>query len=536
MARLRWPWRRRWTLASRMLAMQLAIVCVVLVGVAAVSLAQSDARARDTEGRRALAVAERLAVTAGVREAAASGGQDFLGQAQSVVESGRSFSGSTTVIVATEDRRIIASTDPVPTSRAVYLQDTEGFLGRAWVGTEDGTGAAFAMAPIINLDTRETDGVVAVARAYPSVLDNLAEAMPNLLTYLGIASLLGVVGSLLLARRVKRQTLGLEPREIAGLVEQREALLHGIKEGVLAVDLDHRITMVNDEAAHLLGIPLTSGGRTLSDVDATGRAAQIFDQGGELTDHVMPVRGRVLTVNRMPVTSRGRHIGWVATMRDRTEMLALQRELDLTKSTTDTLRAQAHEFSNRMHVVSGLIALEEYDGVRNYIRQITDDSSTLSTRVDSRVQDPAVAALLIAKASQAAERGVDLVVDESSNVPPLDDALAADVNTVMGNLIDNAFDAAAGSADPVVRVALSHGGDAVTVTVHDSGPGVDSTIGEMVFTRGFSTKATTAQGRGIGLAIVRLICRNRGGDIVVTNDEGAVFVATLPVRIPQEAS
>ena len=97
-------------------------------------------------------------------------------------------------------------------------------------------------------------------------------------------------------------------------------------------------------------------------MDATGRAAQIFDQGGELTDHVMPVRGRVLTVNRMPVRSRGRHIGWVATMRDRTEMLELQRELDLTKSTTDTLRAQAHEFSNRMHVVSGLIALEEYDG------------------------------------------------------------------------------------------------------------------------------------------------------------------------------
>ena len=285
---------------------------------------------------------------------------------------------------------------------------------------------------------------------------------------------------------MKRQTLGLEPREIAGLVEQREALLHGIKEGVLAVDLDHRITMVNDEAAHLLGIPLTSGGRTLQEVDATGRAAQIFTDAVELTDHVMPVRGRVLTVNRMPVRSRGRHIGWVATMRDRTEMLELQRELDLTKSTTDTLRAQAHEFSNRMHVVSGLIALEEYDGVRNYVRQITDDSTTLTTNVVTRVQDPAVAALLIAKASQAAERGVDLVVDPSSDVPQLDDALAADVNTVMGNLIDNAFDAAAGGDDPSVRVVLAHTGEAVTVTVRDSGPGVDSTIGEMVFTRGFT--------------------------------------------------
>lgn len=520
-----------------MLAMQLAIVCVVLVGVAAVSLAQSDARARETEGSRALAVAERLAVTAGVREAAASGGEDFLGQAQSVVESGRTFSSSTTVLLALRDRRVIASSDALP-RRAMYLQPTDAFEGRSWVGAQKGTGAALAMAPIINVDTRETDGVVAVVRAYPSILDNFETALPNLLTYLGIASLLGVVGSLLLAGRVKRQTLGLEPREIAGLVEQREALLHGIKEGVLAVDLDHRITMVNDEAAHLLGIPLTSGGRTLAEVDGTGRADQIFDDGTELTDHVMPVRGRVLTVNRMPVTSRGRHIGWVATMRDRTEMLELQRELDLTKSTTDTLRAQAHEFSNRMHVVSGLIALEEFDGVRSYIRQITDDSSTLTTNVAAHVQDPAVAALLIAKASQAAERGVELVVDATSNVPPLDDALAADVNTVMGNLIDNAFDAAAGGgADPVVQVTLSHSGDAMTVTVRDSGPGIDSTIGELVFTRGFSTKSTTtAQERGIGLAIVRLICRNRGGDIIVTNDEGAVFVATLPVLVHQEAS
>ena len=516
-----------------MLAMQLGIVCVVLVGVAAVSLAQSDARARDTEGRRALAIAERLAVTAGVREAAASGGREYLGQATSVVESGRTFSSSTTVLLALRDRRVIASSDALPRA-PLYLQETDAFDGRSWVGTEQGTGAAFAMAPIINVDNRETDGVVAVVRAYPSVLDNLAAAVPNLLTYLGIASLLGVVGSLLLARRVKRQTLGLEPREIAGLVEQREALLHGIKERVLAVDLDHRITMVNDEAAHLLGIPLTSGGRTLQEVDATGRAALIFTEAVELTDHVMPVRGRVLTVNRMPVRSRGRHIGWVATMRDRTEMLELQRELDLTKSTTDTLRAQAHEFSNRMHVVSGLIALEEYDGVRNYVRQITDDSTTLTTNVVTRVQDPAVAALLIAKASQATERGVDLVVDPSSDVPQLDDALAADVNTVMGNLIDNAFDAAAGSDSPTVRVALAHTGEAVTVTVRDSGPGVDSTIGEMVFDRGFTTKSTaTAQERGIGLAIVRVICRNRGGDIVVGNDEGAVFVATLPVLLGQ---
>ncbi len=520
-----------------MLAMQFGILCVVLAGVVAVSLAQSDARFRDIEGRRALAVAEWLANNAGVREAAASRGTTFLGQAQSVAESGRTLEGSTTVMIATADRRVIVSTDPLPRVGAVYVQATDAFAGRSWTGTEVGTGAALAMAPIINVRTRETDGVVAVARQYPSVLDNLEAALPSLLTYLGIAGALAVIGSLLLAHRVKRQTLGLEPREIAGLVEQREALLHGIKEGVLAVDLDRRITMVNDEAAHLLGVPQASAGRRVADLDPNGRLADIFDGSDAVTDRIMPFHGRLITVNRTPVRSHGMHIGWVATLRDRTEMLELQRELDLTRNTTDTLRAQAHEFSNRMHVVSGLIDLGEYDEVRAYVRQIEADQTHLSSSVSSQVADPAVAALLIAKVSQATERGVDLVLERDTRLERLDEGLATDVNTVLGNLVDNALDAAAGSAEPMVAVELAERDGVVTVRVRDSGPGVESGIGDRVFARGFSTKATGREhGRGIGLALVRVICRKRGGDVTVHNDGGAVFLATLPVRASVEAA
>ncbi|MDX6240346.1 MAG: two-component system, CitB family, sensor kinase [Kribbellaceae bacterium] len=517
-----------------MLAMQLMIVCIVLIGVAAVSLAQSSARFGDTEGRRALAVAERLAVTAGVREAAASNGAPaYKGQAQSVVESGRTFSGSTYVVVAVRDRRVIASTDPLPRTSIRRVQTTEAFLGRSWMGRDEATGAVLAMAPIINVETRETDGVVAVGRQYPSLLDNLAAATPNLLTYLGIASALGVLGSLLLARTVKRQTLGLEPREITGLVEQREALLHGIKEGVLAVDLERRITMVNDEAAHLLGIPLASAGRLLTSVDDTGRLLEIFDGTDAATDRILPLHGRVLTLNRMPVRSHGRHIGWVATLRDRTELLELQRELDLTRKTTDTLRAQAHEFSNRMHIVSGLIELGEYDDVRSYIQRVAADQTDLTTSVTARVADPAVAALLIAKSSQAAERGAAFVLEPTTRLQRLDERLATDVSTVLGNLVDNALDAAGAGPDPFVAVEVLQLDGAVRMQVRDSGPGVDSGMEQRVFAHGFSTKPSeSGDGRGIGLALVRVVCRKRGGDVSVHNDGGAVFVATLPVRTP----
>jgi sensor histidine kinase regulating citrate/malate metabolism len=524
--------RRRWTLAGRMLAMQLLIVFVVLVGVAAVSLAQSNARFHETEGKRAREVAERLAVTSGVRGAAASNGTTLLGQAQSQVESGRTLSGSTYVVVALRDRRIIVSSDPLPKNSVLRVQATDAFLGRSWVGQDEATGAALAMAPILNENTGATDGVVAVGRQYPSVLANFREALPNLLTYLGIASLLGVLGSLLLARTVKRQTLGLEPREITGLVEQREALLHGIKEGVLAVDLQRRITMVNDEAAHLLGIPLASAGRALREVDDTGRLLEIFDGPDPATDQILPLHGRVLTLSRMPVRSHGRQIGWVATFRDRTELLELQRELDLTRNTTDTLRAQAHEFSNRMHIVSGLVDLGEYDEVLRYIRQVTADQTELTAGVTARVADPAVAALLIAKSSQAVERGVTFEIEPGSLLPRLDERLATDVSTVLGNLVDNALDAAAGAPDPFVAVEVLEREGAIRIQVRDSGPGVDSAMQHRVFAHGFSTKNSESGDHGIGLALVRVICRKRGGDVTVHNDAGAVFVATLPMLAP----
>ncbi|WP_433167338.1 ATP-binding protein [Kribbella sp. CA-247076] len=525
--------RRRWTLAGRMLAMQLLIVLVVLVGVAAVSLAQSNARFRDTEGRRALAIAEQLAVTSGVREAAASNGAPaFLSQVQSTVTSGATFSGSTYVLVAVRDRRIVASSDPLPKTSVARVQATDAFLGRSWIGQDENTGAALAMAPIINVETRETDGVVAVGRQYPSLVANLREALPNLLTYLGIASLLGVLGSLLLARTVKRQTLGLEPREITGLVEQREALLHGIKEGVLAVDLQRRITMVNDQAAHLLGIPLASAGQALDEVDDTGRLLEIFDGPERATDQVLPLHGRVLTLSRMPVRSHGRQIGWVATFRDRTELLELQRELDLTRNTTDTLRAQAHEFSNRMHIVSGLVELGEYEEVLRYIQQVAADQTELTAGVTARVADPAVAALLIAKSSQAVERGVTFEIEPGSLLPRLDERLATDVSTVLGNLVDNALEAAAGGPDPFVGVQVLECDGAVRIQVRDSGPGVDSAMQHRVFAHGFSTKSSESGEHGIGLALVRVICRKRGGDVTVHNDAGAVFVATLPMLAP----
>lgn len=526
--------RSRGTLAGRMLRLQLLIIGAVLLCVAAVSIAQSNSRFHETEGRRALVVAQGVTQSPGVLEYFGRDGASHETQARSAVENSKALSDSTEVSIVGLDGARLFSTDPDARDQPAVPR-TAAFDGRGWIGDDPATGSAMAMAPIFNPDTRETVAVAVVTRAYPTVLDNLEEALPNLLTYLGIASIIGVFGSLLLSRRVKRETLGLEPIEIAGLVEQREAVLHGIKEGLLAVDSQGRVTLLNDEAARLLDLPQAGAvGRHLDALDPSRRVSSIVTDTASVAERVEDFAGRLVTLNVRPVVSHGRPIGRVATLRDRTELLELQRELDLTRTTTDSLRAQAHEFSNRMHVITGLIDLGEYDDVGDYVRRISADEEQLTARVGNLVADPAVSALILAKSRQATERGVEFVVDEDTRIGRLPGDLSTDVNTIVGNLVDNALDAAAASPNPKVTVELSRTEGGIRIIVRDNGPGVDQTLGESVFSRGVSTKGDGAgEQRGIGLALVRRVCERHGGSVSNLNDHGAVFVAELPIAPDQ---
>jgi two-component system CitB family sensor kinase len=518
---------RRLSLAGQLLALQVVIICVVLVGVAAVTVAQSTTRAQDFESRRAQAIGETLASTRATREALADDEVVYLRVA---AENARSNSGSTSVVVARADRTVIASALPGQLDTRFPLGDSTVLEGRSWIGeTEVGGGrAAIAMAPIYSPRGDEIRGFVAVERTFPGVLEGLGTAAPNLLTYLGVASAIGIVGSLLVARRVKRQTLGLEPVEIAGLVEHRDAMLRGIREGILGLDLHGRVTLVNDEAIRLLRIPGDAVGRTLAELGVGEGMRDALLSGDVERDRAVATAGRVLVVNRLPIASHGRRIGSVTTLRDRTELLELRRELDLTRHVTDTLRAQAHEFSNRLHTIAGLIELGEAEEAVRFVHRISNSRSELTETVMTAVGDASLAALLIAKASQAAELGVDLRIAPDTALPALDDDLSGDVATVVGNLVDNALDAAATAPERWVEVALGLVDGDVDVVVRDSGPGVPAGMEREIFRRGFSTKDGSAAERGIGLSLVHLVCTRRGGEVAATSDGGSTFTARLP--------
>jgi sensor histidine kinase regulating citrate/malate metabolism len=246
----------------------------------------------------------------------------------------------------------------------------------------------------------------------------------------------------------------------------------------------------------------------------------------DVRDAVLTVGGRVIVLNRNRVFHDGRQVGTVATLRDRTELLAMQSELNARESVTRTLRAQTHEFSNQLHTISGLLQLEEYDEAARVIGALSRRRAEISDEVTSRVDDPAVAALLIAKVSLAAERGIDLRLAVDSCLPRLDHELSADVGTVLGNLVDNGVDATASAGGTRVDVRLTIDEQAALVQVADSGPGVPGDA--EIFRRGYTTKPGDASGRGVGLALVQLVCERRGGTVSVHNDEGAVFTARLP--------
>lgn len=525
------------TLAGQFLLLQVLIVLAVLIAVGAISIAQSARTFERQELRPARSAAENLAANPFVRQGLASARPGGSSALASVAESVRTVSGSSGVLLTGTDRVALVSSDPSHVGHKVRLGSSRVLTGASWTGTQEqgGKSVVLAQVPVYDLDGQVV-GVASVWREVPSVWTRLGDVAPNLLVYLGVASLLGLGGSLLLSRRVKRQTLGMEPTEIAGLVEHREALVHGVKEGVIALDREGRVTVVNDSARELLQLPVDAVGRRLEELEVDPQLVEVLSSHQSGSDRLLLVGDRVLALNRRPMRSRGSEIGSVTTLRDRTELSALERELGSSRATSNTLRAQTHEFANQLHTISGLLHLEEYDEVVEFVEGVRLRSTSLNDEVTSRIDDATVAALLIAKASLASERGVELRLLPDSRLRKVYGALSRDLATVVGNLVDNALDAAAGTrADrkPRVDVLVTDEFGGVVVRVSDSGPGVAD--GDAVFRQGYSTKASQADGgRGFGLALTRLVCRRRGGDVELRNDDGAVFTATLPVAGAEE--
>jgi two-component system CitB family sensor kinase len=520
-------WRLR-TLASNILLGVLGILfaTVVIGGVLEVQGTHQTLNHQYQE--RARTAANVVAEIPEVRAAVAAGDPSKV--IQPLADRIRHSAGASYVVVT--DRTGLRFSHPNTSLIGKRLEEPLAVLdGHDHVGIDHGSLglSANGKAPIFNA-SGGVIGQVSVGIPVGEVASQLRHEIVSIALYSAIALAVGTAVALLLTRALKRVTFGLELAEIAGLLQEREAMLHGIREGVLGFDVKGKVSLINNEARRLLGISGNVGDMRVDQLVPPGRLRDVLSGEADGTDQVVLTDEALLVVNRTPVVLGGRGIGHVVTLRDRTELEALVRRMNAVTGLANALRAQEHEFTNRLHVIVGLLDLGDAEGARQYLTDITRDQLVSAEDLRSRISPPVVAALLLAKLAVGAERDIEVSITDDSHL----DAPASSAQslmTIIGNLVDNAMDAVASEPGHRKVSVRLRDEDEVLIVVSDNGPGVPTEAIEEIFTDGYSTK--TPRGdlrRGIGLALVRRLVHRAGGTITVTPGPGARFEVRLPIR------
>ncbi|WP_309091335.1 DcuS/MalK family sensor histidine kinase [Domibacillus sp.] len=384
--------------------------------------------------------------------------------------------------------------------------------GEEYVSTAEGTlgPSVRSFTPVFDPAGKQV-GAVAVGISLESVQNAVASSRNNILAGTAAGILAGVLGAVLLARYIKKVLLGLEPFAIARLVEERDAILQSVHEGIIAVDRDSTITLMNRAAMSLFregkteSIPLHS-------------LQRVMETEQQEIDREQRINGVELLVNSVPIHVGGMLAGAVATYRDKTEVKLLAEQLTGVRLYADALRAQTHEFMNKLHVILGMVQMKSYEELALFIQETVDFKSNEIQMLTEKIKDPVLAGFLVGKLSYARESGASLHLKSDFPIPqPEDPALTHDLITVVGNLIDNAIDAVQKSRKKIIHVAFSYGDDILTVEVADSGTGIEEEKQHLLFEKGFSTKGT---GRGIGLSLVQDILAQRDGEFDLLSELG----------------
>ncbi|MGR8008206.1 ATP-binding protein [Streptomyces hypolithicus] len=521
------------SLAGQLFAMQVVLVAVIVVGCAVFAYVSDRAQAEETARRQAFATATAVAKSPAVVEAARS--EDPTAALQPYAESLHKETGVDFVVIMAPDGTRWTHPEPAEIGRT-YLGHTGPALeGRTFDETYTGTlgRSVRVVAPV--RDGARITGLVSAGITVERISAQIRQQVAALLGVASGALVLGGLGTYVINARLRRHTHGMNAAELGRMHDYHQAALYAVREGLLMLDGQRRIALINDAGRELLGLGPDAVGRPVADMDLPGPLTAALMATGPRVDEVHLTADRVIVVSSGPV-SGGERRGTVVTLRDHTELQALSGELDSERGFTQALRAQAHEAANRLHTVVSLIELDRADEAVEFATAELELAQALTDRVVGAVGEPVLAALLLGKAAQANERGVTLVLDEDSRIDDgvLPGALGArDLVTILGNLVDNAVDAAQGSKGARVTVtARAHdggdsGGGELLLRVTDTGPGVAAESADAVFAHGWSTKSA---GRGLGLALVRQAVHRGGGTIALGAAAGGG--AEFTVRVP----
>lgn len=562
---------QRWSIARRLFVAQLLFVVALTAIVGTAAFVDARDHAYEEAGRRMAGIATTVADAPFVLQAASAADPSPLLQPYALK------------IMKDADADFVTIMAPDRT-RWTHPRDEE--LGKPYIGSIDAAlnGQIFTevtagtlgpsvrtIAPVKDADGK-VRALVAAGVTVRTVDVAVSGRLPAVLA-IALALLVGgSVASWLLGRYLRRVTRGWGPEQLGQLFAYYESVLHSVREGVILIDTKGKVVMYNDQAAELLGLPKQSsdgvpaegmgaagadaagaagGGRqtapSLADLPLAPSLKELFESGRTALDEIHLTESRVLVVNQGPAVGPGSAAGrqrgaasgarvygtpvygTVATIRDRTEIESLGSELETMRTLSDALRAQTHEHANRLHTIVSLMELGRAPEALDFATKDMELSQRLTDDLVSSIEEPVLGALIMGKAAEAHERGVELILNTSGSTAVTGLAVQ-DLVAILGNLLDNAIDAAAEAPAPrLVELTVETTGSALEITVEDSGPGIDPSAVDDVFRHGFSTKASGPFGRGLGLALVRQAVQRLGGTMTITSPAGALFRVTLPV-------
>lgn len=372
-------------------------------------------------------------------------------------------------------------------------------------------------------------GVVIVGISLSKVNEQISHSRWNMLWGILFSALVGTLGSGLLVYTLKRILFGFEPYEISTLFEQRQAMLQSVKEGIIAIDKQGHITLMNQTARKVLLSPDDfSANNNIIPLPIISTLHEVLDHGIAIEDREIIIFGRQILCNSVPIYVHQKIIGAICTFRDKTEINQLTQQVNGMTNYVDALRERSHEFMNKLHVILGLLQLKHYDKLENYILQTANNYQVEIGALQSKIRQPIVAGFLIGKISRILDAGHLLTLAEECFLPDNENEHQIMVLvTALGNLLENAVDALDGQENGEIKVFLHYQHGILTIVVSDNGPGIAPDLMASIFDKGLSTKG---EQRGVGLFLVKQQIENCHGNIQVESVPGILtqFIIQLP--------
>ncbi|WP_335694340.1 sensor histidine kinase [Neobacillus drentensis] len=493
-----------------------------------------ESNLKHEKGTKALSVAQSISNMPEIQKAFSSKNPAAI--IQPIAEKIRKQVGAEFIVIGNRQEIRYSHPDPNRLGQKMVGGDNERvFKGESVISESIGTlGPSLrGKAPIFS--DGKVIGVVSVGYLQTDIEKEVAKIRRKIFITTMIILLGGLLAALLISLNIKRAIFGLEPKEIAWMYQEKHAILESIHEGIIAIDTNGRITVVNETAHKILNVPsnVLLRGKKIEDVIENTYLYEVVRTGLAEYDREFTIFGEIFLVNRIPIfNKKDEVIGAVASFRNKSELSNLIQELSHVKAYAEGLRAQTHEYSNRLYTLLGLIQLGSYKEAIDFISREVDVAQGFISFLMKEIPDPIIAGFILGKVSLASELKIYLTIERDSSFRDLPEEISRDtLVTIIGNLVNNAFDAVRenGKVEKRVSLFLTDLGKDLIIEIEDNGKGINNSISEQIFQNGFSTKNRQSNS-GIGLSLVKEAIAGLGGYITFSSNEGegTIFTVVIP--------